>query len=110
MEVIGYGARARPTRHRAEQNGAERLMGVPCASLDSNIFNGLFRASYLNAIPRYLTVVWTHHRASVSLTYPTGRELSQRRKNKKKGQKKGRDEEEVEEEESSSKMFRISFG
>lgn len=68
MEVIGVGARARVAARR----GAE--LRVPLNGIlrpDSNVSNGLFRASYLNAIPRYLTVVWTRHGAGVSLTYPT---------------------------------------
>lgn len=68
MEVIGVGARARV----AVRRGAElRVLLNGVLSPDSDISNGLFRASYLNAIPRYLTVVRTHHGAGVSLTYPT---------------------------------------
>lgn len=95
MEVIGT---AHVPRRR---NGAERLMGPPRASQHSNIFNGLFRASYLNAIPRYLTVVWTHHRGQ-RLSYlsrrlkkappPSGTEDEE--KLREEGKKNPRDEEE----------------
>lgn len=68
MEVIGVGARARVAARRGTE---PRVLLNGVLRPDSNISNGLFRASYLNAIARYLTVVWTHHGAGVSLTYPT---------------------------------------
>ena len=50
---------------------ASRLMG-----LRTRIFSTVSSAlSYLNAIPRYLTVVWAHHRVGVSLTYPVESEF-----------------------------------
>lgn len=109
MEVIGT---AHVPRRR---NGAERLMGPPRASQHSNIFNGLFRASYLNAIPRYLTVVWTHHRGQ-RLSYlsrrlkkappPSGTEDEE--KLREEGKKNPRDEEEdLHEEEEEGKVQEV---